>query len=242
MNANISNQSSGWVFGMEEVKGYSDQMMTDKEWDAYMKKIDAVEESIRQQIREEGEQNLAQADAERKERRENWQEQWEEFVANAKLSMKEVLQPDESDHELLIQEEGTGRFKTGAVSEKKNRRLLDSTVPYSQYMEGNTITYNGVVFQCDAERHAISLGDTRNPKQVITIPLADGGVLLVNRNEIGSLARAMGMFSPEDMGRILRAIAEDRQIHANQYTIEEEERRTMESLVSDTEGEDIREA
>jgi len=101
-------------------------------------------------------------------------------------------------------------------------------------MQGNKIVYNGVVFDCDPEHHAISLGDVSNPRNVINIPLEDGGVLLVNRNEVGSLAKAIGMFSAEDVWRILRALEEDKQIQRNQYAIEEEENQTMEDMVSET--------
>lgn len=217
MDTAISYRSSGWVSGMESVNS-PDKTMTEKEWKAYLKKIDAVEESIRKEIEAEGEQNLAQADAARKRRRENWQEQWEEMAVYAKAGMKKVVEPDMSGHEMLVEKaEPAGGW-----------------VPYSQYMQGNKIVYNGVVFDCDPEHHAISLGDVSNPRNVINIPLEDGGVLLVNRNEVGSLAKAIGMFSAEDVGRILRALEEDKQIQRNQYAIEEEENQTMEDMVSET--------
>ena len=43
------------------------------------------------------------------------------------------------------------------------------------------------------------------------------------------------MFSAEDVGRILRALEEDKQIQKNLHTIEEEEKKTVENLASDTE-------
>lgn len=218
MGTTISYHGSGWMFGMEDAQGSPDKTMTDKEWKSYLKKIDAVEEEIRKQIRAEGEQNLAQADSAREKRRENWQEQWEEMAELAKSNMKKVLESDMSDHECLVQE----------------AEPADHWVPYNQYMQGNKIVYNGVVFECDPEHHAISLGDVSDSRNVINIPLADGGVLLVNRNSIGSLGRAISMFSAKDVGRILRAIEEDKQIQKNQYTIEEEENRTMEQLVTNS--------
>ena len=218
MDTTVSYHGNGWMSGTEGTGSYPDRTMTDKEWKAYLKKIDEVEAEIRKEIQAEGEQNLAQADAARAKRRENWQENWEEIAELAKSNWKKVLKSDQSDHELLVQEEMQD----------------DNWVPYEQYRKGNTIVYNGVVFGCDPEHHAISLGDVRDTRNVIHIPLADGGVLLVNRNEIGSLARAIGMFSAEDVGRILRAIEEDKQIQRNQFMIEEEENRTMEHLVSDS--------
>lgn len=53
MDTAISYRSSGWVSGMESVNS-PDKAMTEKEWKAYLKKIDAVEESIRKEIEAEG--------------------------------------------------------------------------------------------------------------------------------------------------------------------------------------------
>lgn len=226
MDAMAFYQSSGWMFGMGDVQGSPDKNMTEKEWNAYLKKIDAVQESIREEIRIEGENNLLQADAARERRREYWKEQWIQMAELAKAHRRELMEPDESGHELLVrQAEPDGEW-----------------VPYSQYMRGNTIVYNGVTFLCDSKRHTISLGDVSNPKNVINIPLADGGTLLVNRNEVGSLAKAIGMFSAEDVGRILRALEEDKQIQKNQLTIEEEENQTMERMVSGQRKDGIGEA
>lgn len=69
------------------------------------------------------------------------------------------------------------------------------------------ITYNGVTFQCDEFRKQISLGDISDPKENITIPLTGGGSLVVNRDSVDALSQAIGMFSPEDVNRILQALA-----------------------------------
>ena len=221
MDTMISYYGSGWMLGTGDVQGRPDKTMTEKEWKAYLKKIDEVEEVIREQIREEGEQNLAQADAARERRREIWQEQWEEMGLSM-YNVKIVQEAGVSDHELLVQEPEASK----------------QWVPYSEYMQGNNIVYNGVVFGCDPEHHTIFLGDVSDVKNVINIPLASGGVLLVNRNQVGSLAKAIGMFSAEDVGRILRALEEDKQIQKNLHTIEEEEKKTVENLASDTEADE----
>jgi hypothetical protein len=221
MDTMISYYGSGWMLGTGDVQGRPDKTMTEKEWKAYLKKIDEVEEVIREQIREEGEQNLAQADDARERRREIWQEQWEEMGLSM-YNVKIVQEAGMSDHELLVQEPEASK----------------QWVPYSEYMQGNNIVYNGVVFGCDPEHHTIFLGDVSDVKNVINIPLASGGVLLVNRNQVGSLAKAIGMFSAEDVGRILRALEEDKQIQKNLHTIEEEEKKTVENLASDTEADE----
>ena len=48
-----------------------------------------------------------------------------------------------------------------------------------------------------------------NPKEVLNIPLEEGGCLKVNRENIRDLAKAISMFSPEDIKRIMQAIATD---------------------------------
>ena len=78
--------------------------------------------------------------------------------------------------------------------------------------EDGVIEYNGVVFVCDYDHNRLTLGDTSNEKDCINIPLSGGGSLLVNRNNIDALSKAIGMFSPEDVNRILRALAQDKKI------------------------------
>ena len=45
----------------------------------------------------------------------------------------------------------------------------------------------------------------------------------MNRNSIGLLSKAAGMFSPEDLNLIMRAIAEDTKIQSVKKEIEDEE-------------------
>lgn len=94
-------------------------------------------------------------------------------------------------------------------------------VPYSYMARDGMIQYNGVTFICDPKRNALCLGDVSNPKKVLNIPLSGGGVLKVNRNNLGDLAQAIGMFSPEDANNIMRAIAEDTHCRRKLNEIEE---------------------
>lgn len=94
-----------------------------------------------------------------------------------------------------------------------NRRIEGKDkVPYGEMAEDGVIEYNGVVFVCDYDHNRLTLGDTSNEKNCINIPLSGGGSLLVNRNNIDALSKAIGMFSPEDVNRILRALAQDKKI------------------------------
>lgn len=78
--------------------------------------------------------------------------------------------------------------------------------PYGSLAEGGIIEYNGVIFVGDAKTNTISLGDVSNPNKVLNISLPSGGNLKVNVDNLGDLSNAAGMFSPEDLNAILRAI------------------------------------
>lgn len=115
---------------------------------------------------------------------------------------------------LKAQAEGKLGFQSRAIESGEK-------VPYGHRAKNGVIEYNGVVFNCDYEHNAICLGDMSNKKNVINIPLSKGGVLMVNRNSIGALSRAIGMFSPEDVNLILRAIAQDKMCQDKLQEIEE---------------------
>ena len=85
-------------------------------------------------------------------------------------------------------------------------------VPYGEMAEDGVIEYNGVTFVCDYEHNRLTLGDTTNKEDCINIPLSGGGSLLVNRDNIDALSKAIGMFRPEDVKRILEALAKDNKI------------------------------
>lgn len=100
---------------------------------------------------------------------------------------------------------------TEAKIRSKEVPVSDRRVPYSQLAKNGLIDYKGVVFVCDYEKNTLCLGDMTNPGQVLSIPLSGGGVLKVNRDNIDDLAKAIGMFSPEDVNLIMRALARDAQ-------------------------------
>lgn len=105
-----------------------------------------------------------------------------------------------------------------------NRRIEGKDkVPYGEMAENGVIEYEGVVFVCDYDHNRLTLGDTSNEKNCINIPLSGGGSLLVNRNNIDSLSKAIGMFSPEDVNRILRALAKDKKIREMEKELDDME-------------------
>lgn len=96
-------------------------------------------------------------------------------------------------------------------------------VPYEHLAVDGMINYNGICFVCDEESNSICLGDMTDKKNVLTIALSGGGHLKVHRDNLGDLSKAVGMFSPEDLNLIMRAIAKDTQVQAMKKEIEDTE-------------------
>lgn len=117
------------------------------------------------------------------------------------------------------------RIYEAAVSGKENPIALrqPSKVPYGYLAKDGVIEYNGVCFVCDEKTNSICLGDMTDEKQVLNIPLSGGGHLKVNRANIGQLSQAIGMFCPEDVNLIMRAIAQDNKIQSVKEEIKDEE-------------------
>lgn len=118
--------------------------------------------------------------------------------------------------------------KLGAMPEK------GEGAPYSYLANAEgVIEYEGVVFTLDHEKKRICLGDVSDMNQVIRIPLSEGGSLLVNRNCVDQLSKAIGMFSPKDINLILRALKLDAKLQQMKKEIED-----MEDGVSKTSEEE----
>lgn len=111
------------------------------------------------------------------------------------------------------------------VADEAIQKLLGKgkRAPYSLMAdERGIVVYKGVEFRCDYEHNRLCLGDVSNSKDCITVGLEKGGSLVFNRNNIDDLVRAIDMFSPEDINRIMRAIAEDAKIRQIKMQIEDE--------------------
>lgn len=118
----------------------------------------------------------------------------------------------------------------------ENKIETEKKAPYSYLADENgIINYKGVAFVCDDENQTLNLGDTSNPDNVISIPLEKGGCLKVNRDSIGALSKAISMFSPADIKRILTAIAQDAQCAKKVNEIEELENQVAQSTAEPTE-------
>lgn len=238
---------------------YPDKTMSEKEWKKYLKKVDTVIDDLAEIAKEDAKANLKRCDEERTKNREEWlkdaKEQLEQDTVIVKqkvdkdfmeergilvnavsaVESEEIIEnlvtkttiksEDNTEYGELVEKVKLMKAEEKTVSTKK-------TVPYSEFEKNGVIEYNGVIFSCNEEENSISLGDMSNPNDVINIPLENGGCLKVNRNSIGALGQAIGMFSPKDVGAIMRAIAEDAKIHSTQKDIEDEENDTIEDMVS----------
>lgn len=101
--------------------------------------------------------------------------------------------------------------------------------PYDHLAKDGLIQYNGVTLVCDYKTNSICLGDMSNPKDVLTISLPSGGSLKVNVRNFGDISKLAGMFSPQDLNAIMRAIYQYNHCVSTVNEMEEEEINTVES-------------
>lgn len=163
------------------------------------------------------------------------------FLKDVLAGLTEEEPEEQSGNAGIPEEAGDGALREwNAMLEKTDYNLAivkrmeadrGSRAPYSNLAENGVIVYNGVVFSCDDKNRAITLGDMSNPDDVLTIPLEEGGCLKVNRGNLDDLAKAIDMFSPKDIGRIMRAIATDAKVQKVKKEIED-----TKSSVAETAG------
>lgn len=181
-----------------------DKNMDEKEWKDYLAKIDNVLDVYKQIAVQDGKENLERADKEREENRSMWLDDISKLMQMGQNFAAEKMNSER------IQER-----------QQEQELLTNNKNEYFALGDGSSIVYNGVCFSCNQEDNSICLGDMSDPSNVITISLSGGGTLKVNRGNISDLGRAIGMFSPEDIGNILRAIAEDRKVQETKMEIED---------------------
>ncbi len=136
----------------------------------------------------------------------------------SKINQANGMKAGQGMSSLKIEEEDSF---SSVLLEKLNGTYQESKVPYNHLAKDGVIEYNGVVFVCDEINQAICLGDMNDRQNVISIELENGGRLMVNRNNFSELQYAITMFSPEDINRILRAIADDQKAQKELLEIEE---------------------
>ncbi len=116
--------------------------------------------------------------------------------------------------------------ETRGESAPQAEMVLDC--PYGSLAKNGVIEYNGVVFGCDPKSNSITLGDVSDKTKVLCISLPSGGHLKVNVDHLEDLSKAAGMFTPEDLNAILRAIDQYRHCMQKLEEISEEVYRLVE--------------
>lgn len=208
---------------------------TDKEWENLLDKVDDAIEEYKADLKErEGE-----ALEKQKEQRESYilgqgeakDKQFEEQVLmdNGSFRTMRFMKIDHAgtngNMENVIKQPDIGDTIDDMVSDEMIQKLLgnDRRAPYSAMAnENGIIEYKGVSFQCDYENNRLCLGNVSDTRDCITVELEGGGILIFNRENIDDLVRAIDMFSPADITRIMRAIAEDAKLRQIQMEIEDE--------------------
>lgn len=110
--------------------------------------------------------------------------------------------------------------RTNSMFQKLNG-VYKQACPYEYLAKDGVIEYNGIVFACDTENNAISLGDVSDKSKVITVRLSGGGTLYVNRENIGEFIAGYGNVLTGGVNCILRALADDAKIQKTEEEIEE---------------------
>lgn len=144
------------------------------------------------------------------------QKEWSKLMEKLDKNNEAVREEQEERKEEQKTEFTKGENQTVQLTAEKK-------APYSYLAKDGIISYNGVNFICDDEKQRICLGDVSNPRDCITVNLSDGGSLVVNRDNLGDLSKAIGMFSPEDVKRILCAIAKDNKAREMKAQLDEDE-------------------
>lgn len=197
---------------------------SEEEWEKLIRKIDkeidAYKEELRERIRKQKE-----ADAIKKVSKgssETTEDAFEAVYGTAQMTGE--TETERAGEGLILSENETLEGLEDNAPRGSSllaRFTCTKKAPYSYLAdESGKIEYKGVTFYCNDKKNQICLGDMSDTKNVINIPLAKGGCLRVNRANIGDLARAISMFSPEDIGRIMRAIAQDNKAKEVEWELE----------------------
>lgn len=208
---------------------------TDGEWDKLLDKVDDAIEEYRADLKEREEEALDKqkeqhesyilGQGEKKERQFEEQVLMDNGCFRTMRFMKVDSMGANDGMDSVPKQPDIRDTIDDMVSDEMIQKLLgnDRRAPYSAMAnENGIIEYKGVTFQCDYEHNRLCLGNVSDIRQCITVELEGGGVLVFNRENIDDLVRAIDMFSPADINRIMRAIAQDAKLRQIQAEIEDE--------------------
>ena len=151
--------------------------------------------------------------------------EWNRLLDNFDSLQEEILQGMRERHEIQNEKQEREEALRKLFEEREwleevrtkphnAERKEKENAYFSLADESGKIVYNEVTFFCDKKTNTLTLGDCRLPENCLRIPLEEGGSLLVNRNNLEDLLKAITMFSPEDQRRILEAIQKERMVES----------------------------
>ena len=157
--------------------------------------------------------------------------EWNRLLDNFDSLQEEILQGMRERHEIQNEKKEREEALRELFEEREwleevrtkphnVERKEKENVYFSLADESGKIVYNGVTFFCDKKTNTLTLGDCRLSENCLRIPLEEGGSLLVNRNNLEDLLKAITMFSPEDQRRILEAIQKERMVESTMNELE----------------------
>lgn len=229
----LDSVNSGYNAETKRMKGKTIGEFSDREWDKLLEKVDGAIDAYKEDLKKR------QAEALEKKK-----EQVEELAVNQKKQENDVYEQSvvvdgilknmrfQKINENMFskeQSEGEKPDVTDSIEDVISDEVIQKIVgnrgkiPYSVLADENgIIEYHGVMFIGDTETNSICLGDMSDPNNVLSIQLSGGGYLKVNVDSIETLSKAITMFSPEDVNRIMRAIAQYNKTKQIQQQIEDE--------------------
>lgn len=229
----LDSANSGYNAETKRMKGKTIGEFSDREWDKLLEKVDGAIDAYKEDLKKR------QAEALEKKK-----EQVEELAVNQKKQENDVYEQSvvvdgilknmrfQKINENMFskeQPEGEKPDVTDSIEDVISDEVIQKIVgnrgkiPYSVLADENgIIEYHGVMFIGDTETNSICLGDMSDPNNVLSIQLSGGGYLKVNVDSIETLSKAITMFSPEDVNRIMRAIAQYNKTKQIQQQIEDE--------------------
>lgn len=152
------------------------------------------------------------------------QSEWKKVMEGIDQQIEDIREEQKNRFEKQEREAEAQKIYEAAAAGKTNpveNLRGKAKVPYEHLAKDGMIEYNGVVFICDETTNSICLGDVSDKENTLVIPLEGGGCLKVNRDNLDELQNAISMFSPEDINRILRAIAQDNRVREKLQEVEE---------------------
>ncbi len=219
----LEKLNAGSSMNMNGLGGKTIGEFSGKEWDDLLDKADDVLEDYKKNLEVREEEALERQ--KKKAEMNILSDSMNELAGGGSMRFLQLNQGAGMSGQAESQKQDTENPVNGLFSEEAIQKNLQDrlNIPYSVLADENgVIEYNGVTFTGDTDKNTLCLGSMYDPNKVLTIQLSGGGYLRVNRDNLDELARAINMFSPEDINRIMRAIAEDARARQVAEQIEDE--------------------